>query len=497
MEMSKTKPCPEQCNVLLIGGGGREHALAWKMSQSPKLGTLYATNCDNGGIAQLAEPCDERWDPTRVFFLRRWCEQHEIHLVVVGPEVPLAEGISDELTTENRLVFGPNKEAARIESDKTYAKEIMRQSSIPTADSRSFDDIYAAKSYLLRGLDRDLDNEFKQPLAKEVESFVEWCSEREKQNEFKFSDELQDILNNREDPCVVKASGLAAGKGVIVCQTIGEAMSAVDLIMSDKAFGNAGGTIIIEEFMSGIEVSVLALVDGGTIWVLDLCQDHKQVGEGDTGPNTGGMGAFCPAPLLDDEMLEYVEREILIPAVDALLRDGIQYRGVLYAGLMLTASGPKVLEFNCRFGDPETQPLMARFKGDLVDTLWRTASGTLNNASIDFTDKVACCVVMCSKGYPGSYSKGHVIDGIEDIQNTDDVFVFQAGTDCSDGITKTSGGRVLGVTAIASSLEESRAKANLACSAIQFDGAFWRTDIGCRDNSKMGSGASFDSISGA
>jgi len=494
--MSKPSQCPEQCNVLLIGGGGREHALAWKLSQSPKLGTLYATDCTNGGIASLAQPCEEQWNPSRLFYITRWCDRHDINLIVVGPEVPLAEGIVDELSTETRLVFGPSKEAARIEADKSYAKDLMRQASIPTADSRSFTDIYAAKSYLLRGLDRELENEFKQELSKEVTTYIEWSSEREKNQDLQFSDELQAVLECREYPCVIKANGLAAGKGVIVCNTVSDAICAIDRVMGDREFADAGETILIEEFMTGNEVSVLALVDGSTIWVLDLCQDHKQVGDGDVGPNTGGMGAFCPAPLLDEEMLEYVEREILVPAVDAMRRDGIEYRGVLYAGLMLTHAGPKVLEFNCRFGDPETQPLMARFKGDLLDVLWRTASGTLDGASIEFEDDVACCVVMCSEGYPGTYAKGQVITGLEEAESNKNVVVFQAGTHCDHGKLTTSGGRVLGVTAVAGTLEEARATANNACDQIHFDGAFWRSDIGCRKNaSDIDSPTACDSFS--
>jgi len=490
--------CPEQCNVLLIGGGGREHALAWKLSQSPKLGKLYATDCTNGGIASLAIPCEEKWSTSRSFYMNRWCEQHDIHLVVVGPEVPLAEGIADDLTTENRLVFGPSKEAARIEADKSYAKDLMRQASIPTADSRSFSDFDAARSYLLRGLDRELENEFKQDLSKEVATYIEWCSEREKTEEYTFSKELKEYLDSRDEPCVVKASGLAAGKGVIICSTVGEALSAVEHIMIDNAFGEAGSSILIEEFMTGTEVSVLALVDGGTVWILDLCQDHKQVGEGDVGPNTGGMGAYCPAPLLDESMMEFVEREILVPAVDAMRRDGIDYRGVLYAGLMITPAGPKVLEFNCRFGDPETQPLMARFKGDLLDVLWRTASGTLDGASIEFSEDVGCCVVMCSEGYPGSYSKGNVITGLEKVSEEENVIVFHAGTDCRSGELKTSGGRVLGVTGIAKTLDEARSIANETCEEIHFDGAFWRSDIGCRKNTtSTKNSTACDSVSGA
>ena len=475
-----SRPCPEKCNVLLIGGGGREHALAWKMSQSPKLGKLYATDCKNAGIAKLAEPCEKKWDASETFFLCRWLDQHNIDLIVVGPEVPLSEGIADELSTETRLVFGPSKAAARIEGDKSYAKDLMRQSSIPTPDSRSFSEIDAARSYLLRGLDREFEAENKKEFAEEVTRFMEWCELRDKKKQFIFSEELRAFLDKREEPCVVKASGLAAGKGVIVCKTIGEALQAVELMMSDRAFGDAGDTILIEEFMTGQEVSVLALVDGGTIWILDLCQDHKQVGEGDVGPNTGGMGAFCPAPVLTKEMLAIVEREVLVPAVDAMRRDGIDYRGVLYAGIMLTPAGPKVLEFNCRFGDPETQPLMARFKGDLVDVLWRTAAGELDAAEIDFDENVANCVVMCSEGYPNSYEKGFAITGIDEAQSHDDIVVFHAGTDCSRGDVRTSGGRVLGVTALASDLETARNLANAACEKIHFDGAFWRRDIGGR-----------------
>ena len=491
--MSNTIPCPDQCNVLLIGGGGREHALAWKLSQSSKLGTLYATDCGNGGIAAVATPCEESWDLSRVFFLQRWCDQHEINLIVVGPEVPLAEGITDELSTESRFVFGPSKAGARIESDKSYAKELMRQASIPTADARSFTDIHSARHYLLRGLDREFENENLKELAVEVSEFMDFCNSTDQNGSFQISNELQSFLDQREEPFVIKASGLAAGKGVIVCSRIGEAFRAIDLVMEDLAFGDAGRTLLVEEFMTGQEVSVLALVDGGTIWVLDLCQDHKQVGEGDVGPNTGGMGAYCPTTLLDEELLKYVEKEILVPAVDAMRRDGVEYRGVLYAGLMLTTAGLKVLEFNCRFGDPEMQSLLARFKGDLLDVLWRTASGSLDGASIEFEDSVSCCVVLCSKGYPGSYEIGHTITGIEDAESTGDVVVFHAGTDCTSGELKTSGGRVLGVTATAPDLDAARELANAACEKIHFDGAFYINDIGCRQQPSKHDVATSDS----
>jgi phosphoribosylamine--glycine ligase len=474
-----SKPCPDQCNILLIGGGGREHAIAWKLAQSPKLGKLYATDCSNGGIASFAEPCEETWDPARIFFLNRWCNDHDIDFIVVGPEVPLAEGIVDELSTETRLVFGPTKDAAKIESDKSYAKDLMRQANIPTADARSFKDAASARQYILKGLDREFTDDRMPELSREVLDILEHLTNTPRWN-FQTSEELQAILDKRVNPCVVKASGLAAGKGVIVCKTVAESLDAIRLIMEDQAFGEAGGTVLIEEFMEGQEISVLALVDGRTIWVLDLCQDHKQVGEGDVGANTGGMGAYSPAPLLDDDGMKFVERDILVPAVDGMRRDGIEFRGVLYAGIMLTPAGPKVLEFNCRFGDPETQPLMVRLQGDLVDILWRTASGELAGAEITFDDKVACCVVMCSEGYPSAYEKGKAITGIDEAQSLEDVVVFHAGTNLSDGALTTSGGRVLGVTALKDDLATAKDAANEACEKIDFDGAFWRHDIGSR-----------------
>jgi phosphoribosylamine--glycine ligase len=285
---------------------------------------------------------------------------------------------------------------------------------------------------------------------------------------------------------VVKASGLAAGKGVIVCENKEDALEAIDRIMQRREFGDAGDAIIIEEKLQGQEVSVLALVDGRTISLLDPCQDHKQVGEGDTGPNTGGMGAYCPAPVIDAKMMAVVERDVLVPAIDTLRReDEIVYRGVLYAGIMLTPGGPKVLEFNCRFGDPECQPLMARLKNDLIEVLWATAAGSLDQIELEFDDRVACCVVMCSAGYPGEYETGKVITGIAEAEGLSgpdgEVIVFHAGTARDKaGNVITAGGRVLGVTALADDLQAARDLANAACERIHFDSAFWRHDIGDR-----------------
>jgi phosphoribosylamine--glycine ligase len=437
--MRKPRPCPDPCNVLLIGGGGREHALAWKLAQSPRLGQLWLTDASNAALAALGEPCPFPLDMKQIFRFQRWCDSEHIHLVIVGPEAPLAAGVADALATADRLVCGPTKAGARIESDKTFAKQVMRQAAVPTGEARIFDRADSARQYIAA----------------------------------------------HDEPCVVKASGLAAGKGVIVCDTQAEALDAVERIMVQRVFGEAGEKIIIEEKLTGQEISVLALVDGRTIWLLDPAQDHKQVAEGDRGPNTGGMGAYCPTPLMDAATLETIEREIFVPIVDALRREGIEYRGVLYGGLMLTPGGPKVLEFNCRFGDPECQPLMARLRGDLLAICWATAAGGLADVEIDFDDRVACCVVMCSAGYPGSYEKGRLITGIEDAEamgeKSGDVIVFHAGTKMNDkGELVTSGGRVLGVTALAGDLQAARDLANAACAKIHFDGAFFRHDIGDR-----------------
>ncbi len=371
--------------------------------------------------------------------MQRWCDANEIDLVVVGPEVPLAAGIVDALETSTRRVFGPNREAAQLEADKAFAKQLMRQAAIPTAEARTFTDAETARHY----------------------------------------------INAREGGCVVKAAGLAAGKGAIVCDDQAEALDAIDRIFVQDEFGKAGRTVLIEERLTGQEVSVLALVDGRTITMLDPCQDHKQVGEGDIGPNTGGMGAYCPTPVIDPPTMSIVEREVMVPTIDALRREGIEFRGVLYAGLMLTPGGPKVLEFNCRFGDPECQPLMARLKGDLIEILWATTTGTLSELDLEFDERVACCVVMCSEGYPGPYEKGVTITGIERAEALSgpagEVKVFHAGTARSEeGDLITDGGRVLGVTALADDLAAARDLANAACEQIHFQGAFFRRDIGDR-----------------
>ena len=420
-------------NVLLVGGGGREHALAWRIAQSQRLGRLWVTHPQNPGLAALGTPCDAPLDPANPFRLERFCVRERIDLVVIGPEDPLAAGLAGALRNDRTAVFGPDAAGARLEADKAWAKQLMRAASIPTAESRTFTDPGAAVAY----------------------------------------------LESRDTPQVVKAAGLAKGKGVIVPDSLDEALDAVDRIMVRRAFGDAGATVVIEERLEGPEASVLALVDGRTIYMLDACQDHKRLLEGDEGPNTGGMGAFCPASVLDDRAADTVQREVLVPAVDALRREGVEYRGVLYAGLMLTHAGPKVLEFNVRFGDPECQPLMMRWKGDALDALHRTATGRLDDASIDSDPRVACCIVLASDGYPDAPRTGDVIEGLDEAEAMKDVQVFHAGTTRDDeGRIVTAGGRVLGITALGDTLNDARDRALAACDAIRFPGKQLRRDIG-------------------
>lgn len=429
---------PSRCNVLLLGSEGREHALAWKLRQSPRLGELWVESTANAGLLELGRVCPESTDPRQVFRLQRWCERERIDLVVIGPEGPLERDMATLLAAPGRAIFGPSREAARIEWDKAFAKQLMRTAAIPTAEGRIFDRLEPALAY----------------------------------------------VDAREEGVVVKAAGLCAGKGVAVCSSREESRDAVERFMGRREFGDAGARVVIEERLAGQELSVLALVDGRTISILDPCQDHKQVHEGDRGPNTGGMGAYCPTPIADDALLDQVQRQVLVPAVDALRREGIVFRGVLYAGLMLTPAGPKVLEFNARFGDPETQPLMVRLDADLVELLWATATGGLDGVDYAFDRRTACCVVVCSRGYPGSVTKGLPIDGLDEAGAMEGVVLFHAGTargtGSEAGKVVTAGGRVLSVTALGSDLAEAQRRANAAADRVRFDGAFFRRDIGHR-----------------
>jgi phosphoribosylamine--glycine ligase len=420
-------------NVLLVGGGGREHAIAAKLAGSPRLGDLWTTHPQNPGIAALAKPVDVPVNIREIYRLEQFCEKKRIGLVIIGPEEPLAEGYADKLATKDTLVFGPSAEAARLESDKAFSKQLMRAASIPTAEARSFTDPEAAIAY----------------------------------------------VETREHPPVVKAVGLAKGKGVIVPGTVEEAIDAVKRMMNKREFGAAGTRIVVEERLEGREVSVLALVDGKSIMVLPACQDHKRLGDGDTGPNTGGMGAFCPSPLITPALMDTIESEILVPTVDALRREGIEYRGILYAGLMLTHAGPKVLEFNVRFGDPECQPLMSRLKSDALELFLAACEQRLDSVDVEWEPGASCCVVLASEGYPEKPKTGVPIQGLQQAETMQGVRIYQAGTRMGpDGNLLTAGGRVLGVTGIGANLAEARTRAYGACEVISFPGKTFRKDIG-------------------
>lgn len=415
-------------NVLLVGGGGREHALAWKLSQSKKLKKLYIAP-GNPGTAQCGENVDI--SDADIDGLVQFAKGADIGLAVIGPEDPLAAGAVDAFEAAGIKAFGPSAKAARLEGDKAFAKQIMRANSIPTAEGRTFTSFQDAKSYIA----------------------------------------------SRDEAVVVKAAGLAKGKGVFVCDEPSDGILAAERIMVDKIFGDAGDTMIVEDKLLGQEASILAFVDGRSIYVLESSQDHKPIGEGDTGPNTGGMGAYSPAPMVTDTLMQQIVKEILVPTVDGMNRNDSPYRGILYAGLMLTQGGPRVLEFNVRFGDPETQPILMRMKSDLLNVMLAVTEGRLDKVSIEWDPRPAVCVVMASGGYPGSYEKGKVIDGLQEAASLKDVVVFHAGTAAKDGKIVTSGGRVLGVTALGDTISDAKRRAYEAVDIIHFDGAYCRRDI--------------------
>ncbi len=433
----------ESVNVLLIGGGGREHAIAAHLARSPRLGRLWITHPQNPALAALGRTADVPVNIREAYRLVQFCDHHAIGLVVIGPEEPLAEGFADKLRSPARLVFGPGADGARLEADKVWSKQLLRAAAIPTAEARTFSDAESARAY----------------------------------------------LRSREHAPVIKAAGLCKGKGVIVPDTIDEALAAVDRIMVQRAFGDAGREVVVEERLKGPEVSVLALVDGRSIFVLETAQDHKRLGDGDTGPNTGGMGAFTPSSLVDDAMMARIQSQILVPTVDAIRREGIDYRGVLYAGLMLTPAGPKVLEFNCRFGDPECQALLVRLRSDLLALFIATAEGRLADADIEWEPGASCCVVLASEGYPENPRTGVPIRGLEEAGGVEGVTIYHAGTArAPDGSIVTAGGRVLGVTAVGADLEQARRRAYAACDLIHFDGKTCRTDIGLKPEPRIRAG---------
>lgn len=416
-------------NVAVIGNGGREHALCWKLKQSPKLGKLFCIP-GNPGTAQSAE--NVAIDPMQFRKVIDFCKNNDVGLVVVGPEDPLAAGIVDALTAAGIRAFGPTQDAAQLEADKWYAKEVMRQQNVPTAEAKSFSSARAACEY----------------------------------------------VEGKGAPIVVKATGLAKGKGVTVAYTVEEAKAAINDSLIKKSFGDAGARVVIEEYMTGPEVSVLAFVSGNTIYTMEPCQDHKPIDDGNTGPMTGGMGAICPTPSIDAKTLADIERDVFVPVLDGLRRDGINYKGVLYAGMMLTSAGPRVLEFNCRFGDPETQPLMMRLKTDLLDVLNAVVDGTLDQLHLEWDERPAISVIASSKGYPGKYETGEEIEGIADADAMADVKVFHSGTKRYGAATLTNGGRVLAVTALGDDAEHARERAYMAMEKIKFDGMHFRRDIG-------------------
>lgn len=421
--------------VLVIGSGGREHALVWKINQSPKVDKVYCIP-GNAGIAQLAECVS--MDLSDLQGIADFAVRHEIGLTVVGPEVPLTNGIADVFKARGLRIFGPTRQAAAIEGSKVFAKMIMDKYGIPTAKSASFTD----------------------------------------------PDEAVTYIEEQGAPIVVKADGLAAGKGVIVAQTVMEAVDAVRLILCEKAFGEAGSKVLIEEYLEGEEVSILAFADGKTVLPMVPAQDHKRIFEGDTGPNTGGMGAYSPVSIYTPALADQVMCEVLRPTINAMAAEGCPYQGVLYAGLMITAEGPKVLEFNARFGDPETQVVLPRLKTDLVEVMEAVIDGRLAEIDLEWSPQAGVVVVLASGGYPGKYEKGKAINGLG--QEKDNVIVFHAGTKLQDGKIVTAGGRVLGVTALGTDLRAALDKAYARIKDIDFNGVFYRRDIGHRELEKLG-----------
>ncbi|GAB2529098.1 MULTISPECIES: phosphoribosylamine--glycine ligase [unclassified Simplicispira] len=420
--------------VLVIGGGGREHAIAWKLRQSPKVTQVYVAP-GNGGTALSADL--QNIDMTDVRALREWAQKEKIGLTVVGPEAPLAAGVVDEFRAHGLRIFGPTKAAAQLESSKAFSKAFMRRHAIPTADYDTFTDPAQAHAF----------------------------------------------VDRLGAPIVIKADGLAAGKGVVVAMTLQEAHDAVDFMLVDNKYGavhNEGGArVVIEAFLEGEEASFIVLCDGKNVAALATSQDHKRLQDGDQGPNTGGMGAYSPAPVVTADVHARAMREIILPTIRGMEKDGIPYTGFLYAGLMIDAQGhPKTLEFNCRMGDPETQPILMRLKSDLCELLGAAVDGKLDQVELQWDRRTALGVVMAAHGYPEAPRKGDAISGLP--QDQDDAMVFHAGTELVDGVVRTSGGRVLCVTALGDSVRQAQQHAYDLARGIHFDGAQMRRDIGYR-----------------
>lgn len=415
--------------ILVIGSGGREHAIVWKLLQSKKVNKIYCAP-GNAGIKSIAECVDI--NASDIPALLVFAEKNKIDLTVVGPEDPLAKGITEIFLRAGLRIWGPSQKAAMIEGSKLFSKRLMEKYNIPTGYFKGFTDPEMAKKY----------------------------------------------ISEKGAPIVIKADGLAAGKGVIIAQTIDQAFEAVDTIMIKKAFGNAGNHLLVEEFLEGEEASFLIFTDGKHITSLPTSQDHKAIYDGDKGPNTGGMGAYSPAPVIDKAMHETIMETIMRPTVRAMEKEGYPYKGVLYAGLMITEDGPKVLEFNARFGDPEAQPLLMLLKTDLIDILEACIDGNLDKIAIGWHDGATVCVVMANKGYPGQYEKGQVIGGLDKVSDMDEIVAFHAGTSLKDKNIIATGGRVLGVTAKGANIAKAIDNAYKAVSKIRWDGVYFRKDIG-------------------
>jgi len=416
--------------ILVIGSGGREHALAWKIAQSKLCDKLFCAP-GNAGIAQVAECIDIKADD--ITGLLDFARREKIDLTVVGPEGPLSLGIVDEFAKYKLKIFGPNKAAAQMEASKVFSKELMAKYKVPTAGFKVFDNPEEAKEY------------------------------------------IEKIGN----PCVVKADGLAAGKGVVVAKTVDEAKVAVDAMMREKIFGDAGNKVIIEECLQGEEASILVLTDSKEVIVLASAQDHKRVFDNDAGPNTGGMGAYSPAPVVTKELFKEILDKVIYRTIDGLVKEGIDYRGVLYAGIMLTKDGPKTLEFNVRFGDPETQAILPRLKSDLIEVMLATLEQKLNRIrTLEWDERACLCVVCAAKGYPGNYERGKDISGLDKAARIKDVAIFHAGTKLQNNKVVTNGGRVLGVTGLGKTIKEAIDNTYAAVREINFEGMHYRKDIG-------------------
>lgn len=417
--------------VLLVGSGGREHVLAWKIKKSPLLTELYCAP-GNAGIAAVAQCADIKTDD--INGLLRFAREKSIDLTIVGPEAPLVAGIVDAFETAGLKIFGPNKAAAQLEGSKVFAKEFMLRRNIPTATFMTFDRIDDARAF----------------------------------------------LNNAQFPLVIKADGLASGKGVVICATREEGLAAVDQMMEQKVFAEAGSKIVVEDCLEGEEVSILAISDGENFVILDSAQDHKRIFDDDLGPNTGGMGAYSPAPLVTAALRKKIESRIIEPTIRGMQREGTPFKGVLYAGLMITDQGPQVLEYNVRFGDPEAQAVLPRLKNDLLDVMLAGCEGRLKDVELTWDQRSCVCVVMSSGGYPGKFETGYEISGLYSAHEETDTFVFHAGTKQEGQRIVTAGGRVLGVVSLGEGIKTAINKAYAVVDHIKFEHCFFRRDIGAR-----------------